>query len=188
VNDRPLLAVIDMQHVFRDADSPWATPGFDEIIEPIDRLVSAFGERVVFTRFLVPEVREGSWAPYYERWSDVTLPEHRDWFDLVEPWASRRPNTLDRFTFSKWGGELERMVGRSKALVLCGVATDCCVISTALPASDAGMFVRVVGDACRGSGDEAHASALDVMGGYAPQIEITTVDEELSRLATAGAA
>ena len=188
MNDRPLLAVIDMQHVFRDAESPWATPGFDDIIEPIGRLSSAFGERVVFTRFLLPERPDGSWVPYYERWGEVTLPEHRDWYELAEPWASRRPDTLDRSTFSKWGDELDRLIGPSKTLVLAGVATDCCVISTALPAADAGMFVRVVGDACRGSGDEAHARALAIMGGYAPQIEITTVDAELSRLATAGAA
>jgi len=188
MSGEPLLAVIDMQRVFGDADSPWATPGFDEIIEPIARLVSAFGDRVVFTRFLVPGRWGGSWTPYYELWREVTLPEHRDWYDLVEPWASRRPRTLDCTSFSKWGGRLEALIGPSKELVVCGVATDCCVISTALPAADAGMFVRVVGDACRGVSDAAQEHALAICAGFAPQIEVTTVDEELERLAAAGAA
>jgi nicotinamidase-related amidase len=188
MSEGPLLGVIDMQHVFGDADSPWGTPGFDEIIQPIERLVSAFGDRVVFTRFLVPERWDGSWTPYYEQWREVTLPEHRDWYDLVEPWASRRPRTLDRTTFSKWGDELEALIGPSKELVLCGVATDCCVISTALPAADAGMFVRVVGDACRGVSDAAQEHALSICAGFSPQIEVTTVDEELARPASAGAA
>jgi nicotinamidase-related amidase len=188
MSNGPLLAVIDMQHVFGDADSPWATPGFDEVIEPIERLVTAFGDRVVFTRFLVPERWDGSWAPYYELWREVTLPGHLDWFDLVEPWASRRPRTLDRSTFSKWGSGLEELVGPSRELVLCGVATDCCVVSTALPAADAGMFVRVVADACRGVSDAAQEHALAILGGYAPQIEVSTVDEELARHARAGAA
>jgi nicotinamidase-related amidase len=178
-----LLVVVDMQRVFGDAESPWATPGFDEIVEPIDRLVHAFGERVVFTRFLVPERWDGSWTPYYELWREVTLPEHRDWYDLVEPWRSRYPRTLDRTTFSKWGSELEALAGPSKTLVVCGVATDCCVITTALPAADAGMFVRLVGDACRGVNDDAHRSALTVCSGFAPQIEVTTVQEELDRVA-----
>ena len=89
---------------------------------------------------------------------------------------------MDRPTFSKWGPELREAAGPSGTLVLCGVATDCCVLCTALPAADAGMFVRVVGDACAGATPEAHRSALTVMRGYAPQIEVTTVAEELARL------
>lgn len=68
-------------------------------------------------------------------------------------------------------------------MVLCGVTTDCCVISTALAATDAGAFVRVAADACGGSSDTAHDAALTVMRGYAPQIDVSTVDRELSRFA-----
>jgi nicotinamidase-related amidase len=178
----PLLVAIDMQHVFRDAESPWATPGFDEIVEPIDTLVGAFGDRVVFTRYRVPEHPEGSWVPYFELWSEVARPERRGWLKLVEPWASRRPRTLEKESFSKWGPELRDLAGESKTLVLCGVATDCCVISSALPAADDGMFVRIVADACRGATADAHARALAIMGGYAPQIVVSTVGDELTRL------
>lgn len=178
----PLLVVVDMQHLFRDAESPWATPGFDEIVEPIDRLVGAFGDAVVFTRYRVPEHPEGSWITYFELWSEVTKPERRRWMDLVEPWASRRPRTLEKESFSKWGPELRDMAGQSKTLVLCGVATDCCVIATALPAADAGMFVRIVADACRGATAEAHERALALGEGFAPQITLATVDEELRRI------
>ena len=177
----PLLVVVDMQHVFRDAESPWATPGFDEIVDPIDRLVGAFGDAVVFTRYRVPEHPEGSWVAYFELWSEVTRPERRRWMDLVAPWASRRPRTLEKESFSKWGPELRDLAGESKTLVLCGVATDCCVIATALPAADAGMFVRIIADACRGATAEAHERALAVAEGFAPQITLTTVDDELRR-------
>jgi nicotinamidase-related amidase len=179
----PLLVVIDMQRLFGDPASPWATPGFDQIVRPVDELASAFGDRTLFTRFVVPERWEGSWEPYYRQWRPVTEPEARPLADLSEPWASRRPTTLDRPTFSKWGDELREIAGEARSLVLCGVATDCCVIATALPAADAGMFVRVVGDACAGATNEAHAAALTVMGGFEPQIEVTTVAEELRRLA-----
>lgn len=184
--DRPLLVVVDMQNVFRDQASPWATPGFDDLAEPITRLADAADDRVRFTRFLVPEHPEGSWVPYYETWSEVTRSERRDWARLAEPYASRRPVTIETSTFSKWGPELERLVRPSGTLLLCGVATDCCVIATALAAADAGAFVRVVGDACRGATAEAHERALAIMSGFAPQIEVTSVVDEVRRLGRNG--
>jgi nicotinamidase-related amidase len=184
----PLLVVIDMQRLFGDPVSPWATPGFDQIVKPVDDLVAAFGDRTLFTRFLVPERWDGSWEPYYRLWRPVTEPEARPLLELSEPWASRQPRTLDRPTFSKWGDEMRDAAGEARTLVLAGVATDCCVIATALPAADAGMFVRVVADACSGATAEAHHAALTVMRGFAPQIEVTTVAEELQRAAAGSTA
>jgi nicotinamidase-related amidase len=59
--------------------------------------------------------------------------------------------------------------------VLAGVSTDCCVLSTALAAADAGVKVRVAADACAGATDTSHEQALAIMGLYAPLIEVTTV-------------
>jgi nicotinamidase-related amidase len=181
MSDDALLVVVDMQDVFRVPESPWATPGFDELEEPIGRLVEAFGGRVVFTRFLVPERPAGSWIPYYETWPEVTKPERRPWLELAEPYRAMAPVTIDRETFGKWGRQMEAAAGPSRTIVLCGVATDCCVISTALSAADRGAFVRVVGDACRGATAEAHERALAIMEAFAPQIVLTSVDEELRR-------
>jgi len=172
-----LLVVVDMQRVFGDPGSPWATPGFDELIEPIDALVTAFQDRSIFTRFVLPDRIEGSWKPYYETWAEVTRPERAEWFDLAEPWRSRA--TLDESRFSKWGTRLEALAGPDRTLVLCGVATDCCVVATAIAAADEGMYVRVVADACRGIDGSAHARAIDLMAGFTPHIGITTVAAEL---------
>ena len=175
----PLLVVVDMQHVFGDPGSPWATPGFDGLIEPIEALVAASRDRFIFTRFVLPDRIEGSWKPYYETWAEVTRPERSEWFDLAEPWGSRGLATLDEPRFSKWGPGLEALTGPDRALVLCGVATDCCVVATAIAAADAGMYVRVVGDACRGIDESAHARAIELMAGFVPHIEITSLNEEL---------
>ena len=48
------LVVVDLQHVFGDPGTPWTTPRFDEIRPRIRRLVQAFGDRVVWTRFVAP--------------------------------------------------------------------------------------------------------------------------------------
>jgi nicotinamidase-related amidase len=183
----PLLAVIDMQEFFA-AGSPWEVPGFAGLIEPIDALASAYGPRTVFTRFLIPEVPQGSWVGYYQAWPQVLEPEAAHLADLAQPWASQGRDTLDKTTFSKWGPELESMLGPGRELTVCGVSTDCCVIATVLAAVDGGAQVRVIADACAGITPEAHEAALNLMGGFAPQVTFGSVEEELSRLAGANRA
>jgi nicotinamidase-related amidase len=182
----PLLVVVDMQHVFGPG-SPWETPGFDALIPQIERLVEAFGDRVCLTRFLVPERPEGSWVEYYREWEFVTKPDALPLLELVEPFSSNsRAAHVDKPTFCKMGPELRALAGESRTMVVCGVATDCCVIATVLDAVDDGMYVRVVRDACAGVTGEAHERAIEVMAGFPPQVSITTVEEELAaRPATA---
>ncbi len=178
----PLLVVVDMQRVFAEADSPWAVPGFAGIVPAIEQLADAFGDRVVFTRFVPFDDPPGprAWADYYALHSFFLRPGAEGLTRLAEPFASRDALTLEAPTFSKHGLRLEALAGPEGAIVLCGVATECCVISTALPAVDAGMRVRVVSDACAGATLASHDAALTVMGGYEGQISITTVDEELA--------
>ena len=178
--DAPLLAVIDMQELFA-AGSPWAVPGFEDLIEPVGKLARAYGPRTVFTRFVIPEVPQGSWAGYYRAWPQVLEPGAAHLADLALPW--RGVGTLDKTTFSKWGPELAGLLGPGGNLTVCGVSTDCCVLATVLAAVDAGAQVRVIADACAGITADAHQAALSLMAGFAPQVTIGSVDEELGRLA-----
>jgi hypothetical protein len=75
-----VLAVIDMQRVFAEPDSPWLVPRYPRARTGIRRLLPAFGDRVVFTRFVAPDKPEGSWQPYYQQWSfALQPPESRIW-------------------------------------------------------------------------------------------------------------
>jgi nicotinamidase-related amidase len=169
------LVVIDLQHVFGDPDSGWFTPRFAEILDPIERLVSAYEPDVVFTRYVAPAEPSGAWREYFEQWPFARQPADAPLYALAERFAGRP--TFDRPTFGKWGPELAALVGEE--IVLAGVSTDCCVLSTALPAADAGMKVRIAADACAGATDTTHQQALAVMRLYAPLIEVTTVAEVL---------
>jgi nicotinamidase-related amidase len=173
-----LLVVVDAQSVFADPGSPWAVPRFDATVAPIERLAERFAGRVRFTRFVVPESPAGSWVPYYRRWSFAAEPGSSPLFDLAAPWRGRA--TLDRPTFSKWDGELAGELEDGDELVLCGVATDCCVLATAVAAVDAGAQVRVVADACAGADDAAHERALALLAAFAPQLTVTAVADELA--------
>lgn len=166
------LVVIDMQRVFADADSPWATPGFADIVPTVGALVKAFGEDVTFTRFIAPSTPEGAWREYYAQWPFALQPEDAPLWDVVPELGSTGP-TVDATTFSKWGAALAAQVG-GQTMVLCGVSTDCCVLSTAVAAADAGVAVRVVADACAGVSVESHRATLDVLALYAPLVEVVT--------------
>ncbi len=175
----PTLAVIDMQRVFGERDSPWLAPRFGEIVDPIQRLARICRPRVVFTRFVAPEVPVGAWRRYYERWPFALQPPAARIYELVEEFAGESWPTLDATTFSKWGAGLSAMVGDGQ-LMLAGVSTDCCVLSTALAAADDGVSVLVVADACAGIDDESHAEALNILRLYGPLVEVISLAEAIS--------
>jgi nicotinamidase-related amidase len=163
------LVVVDVQHVFADPDSGWYVPRFAQIVEPIERLVAAFEPRVTFTRFVADPHPSGAWQDYYDRWPFARVAADDPLYALVEPFAGRP--TLDFPTFGKWGSQLAARV--DDVLVLAGVSTDCCVLSTALPAADAGVQVVIAADACAGADDTTHEQALHLMGLYAPLIRVS---------------
>ena len=173
------LAVIDMQRIFGDAGSPWAAPRFDEVVEPVARLVDAFGAQTVFTRFIAPAEPVGAWRAYYDAWPFAMQPADAPAYEIVPRFATMAGRTVDSTTFGKWTAELAALVGVDDRLVVCGVSTDCCVLSTVLAAADAGVETLVVSDACAGVDDESHVRALAVMSLYAPLVRIVTVDEVL---------
>lgn len=185
---RPWLAVIDMQRVFGEPDSDWFAPRFAEILGPVRRLAEAFRPRVTFTRFIAPQAPAGAWRRYYEQWPFALQPPDARIYELVDDFAGQQGPTLDATTFSKWGPELAGLIGGDGGdggcspgqLVLAGVSTDCCVLSTAVAAADAGVSVRVVADACAGITDESHRQALDILRLYAPLIEVVSLADILA--------
>jgi nicotinamidase-related amidase len=172
------LAVIDMQRVFGDRGSPWFTPRFAEIVGPIQQLVGAYRPRVVFTRFVAPAVPTGAWRHYYDQWPFALQPPDARIYELVDEFAHEPAPTVDATTFGKVGDELSEMLGGGR-LVLAGVSTDCCVLSTALAAADDGVLVQVVADACAGVSDESHAKTLDILRLYGPLVEVISLDEAI---------
>jgi nicotinamidase-related amidase len=178
----PWLAVIDMQRVFADPGSAWFTPRFAEIVEPVRELAGALRPRVTFTRFVAPGQPTGAWRHYYDQWPFALQPPGAPIYQLAADFADEPGPTLDATTFSKWGPELYARVGAGGRLLLAGVSTDCCVLSTAVAAADAGVAVQVVADACAGVSDESHSQALAILRLYGPLIEVTTVADVLRGL------
>ena len=110
-------------------------------------------------------------GPYYEEWPFALVPDEDPLYAVVPELADAAGHVLTAGTFGKWP-VLRDLVGDDAHLTLTGVSTDCCVLSTALPAADAGATVRVVRPRARVD-PENHARALAAMALYGPQITIT---------------
>jgi nicotinamidase-related amidase len=179
----PWLVAVDLQNVFGDPGSEWFTPGFAVASAGSARLRPAFGPRVALTRFVAPAKPAGAWIPYYRDWPFALVPADDPLYDLVPDAPAGDATIVTRTTFGKWDDDTQDALNHPSDIVLTGVSTDCCILSTALAAADAGVRVRVVADACAGLTPLDHRRALDAMSLYAPVIEITTTDEVLASLA-----
>lgn len=179
--DQPWLVIIDPQRIFADPTSDWGSPMWPEAVANIRRLARDFAGRIIVTRWVPPlgGERAGSWVEYMEAWPFADRAPGDPYLEVVDELEGVDALRLAAPTFGKWE-EIVRHTAPTPRLVVTGVSTDCCVISTALPAADAGATLTVVSDACAGSTPENHAAAFTVMGLYPPQISIATTDEVLA--------
>lgn len=176
------LVVIDRQKVFAQSDwSTWAVPDGSYYATDANyaRLADAFGERVLYTKYVSPEPPRGAWADYFKDWPDFVVPSSDPMFDFTDdvvPRAAGHP-TVTCDTFNKWCPQMRAIVGDDARITVCGVATDFCVLQTCLHAADDGVHVRVAADACAGTDAHNHALALELMGLYAPLITVAGTDD-----------
>lgn len=175
------LLVIDPQVIFAEQPSDWASPMWEAAWANIARLAEAFEGRVILTRWVPTADRSTSWGEYFEAWPFADVPASDPLYDLTpEAAALGASHVISEPTFGKWGAQLTAITGGSPRLVVAGVSTDCCVISTVLPAADSGAWVTLVSDACAGSDQGNHERALSIMRLFAPQVRIATTNEVLS--------
>src|ERR1700761_489440 len=76
----------DMQRMFAE-DTEWHMPWMRRVVPVVRRLVEAYPQRTIFTRFIPaagPGEGQGTWKRYYQRWPSMTL-EHLgdEMIDLV---------------------------------------------------------------------------------------------------------
>jgi len=166
------LVIIDMQNVF--ASGTWGCPKFAAIIDPIRQLAAGYRGRTLLTRFVDAPQKAGSWVPYYEEVAFADVPDSDPIYDIVPQLQDLMTpdNVVTMTTFSKWDAILSK-TGPYPHLLLTGVATDCCVLSTAMQAAEAGAFVTVALNACAASSDANQLAAQGILLGYAPLIRVT---------------
>lgn len=170
------LFVIDMQHAFGAVDSVWKVEGFWDIAPRMERLMALYENRTIMMRYVAPVTHEDGWQQYLSHYPTMRLPADDPAWDIV---ISHPPHTRieTRATFAKWDAQIAAVVGPNARLALCGVATECCVLATAMAAIDDGRLVRIVEDACAGATVQLHQRAIEMLSTLTPLVRITRVSE-----------
>ncbi|MEZ5923178.1 MAG: isochorismatase family cysteine hydrolase [Hyphomicrobiaceae bacterium] len=173
---------IDMQRLFGEA-TEWHTPGVVDVTPAIVRISSKAPDRNIFTRFRAPlqiEHAKGQWQTYYQRWHSVLADRNdEDLYDLVPELRRFVPpgQVLDKLGYSAFDApSLEPMLQELKAatLILTGVETDVCVLSTLFGAIDRGYRIILVADAIASSDPASHEATLaHVIPRFDRQVEVT---------------
>jgi len=176
---------VDMQRMFHEA-TPWRTPWMDRILPRALALCRHNPGRTIFTRFVPadqPGDGEGSWARYWNKWSDMTLAKLAPGMvDLTPELAALAPSAqiVDKRVYSPWMTlQLDTMLRerRCDTLIVTGGETDVCVLATVLGAVDRGYRVIVAADAVFSSSDATHDAGLQLYSErYAEHVETASVD------------
>lgn len=179
-----LHLVVDMQELFR-SHVDWGSDSLSTIIAPIQRLLRARPDSAYFSRFIPPAQSgdaPGAWRRYYRRWNRVTLdnmdPALVEVVAELQPWAQRLVDKIGYSALANTAFRQAVVAAPDHCLILTGVETDVCVLSTLMEAMDLGLRVIVASDAVTSSVVQCHDLALQILDQrFDEQVEIATVDE-----------
>ena len=113
------LVVIDRQKVFAESEwSAWACADgtYYDTNEAFEKLAKAFGDRVVYTRYVAPIPPKDAWVDYFKDWPQFLVPPDDPMYDLTDETAALAEGhqVVDRTTFGKWGAAADRRDRRSQ--------------------------------------------------------------------------
>jgi nicotinamidase-related amidase len=174
--NRSVLASVDMQNGFVNGNTR-------QIIPNILRLVNAFESAnlpVAFTRFLnAPD------SPYERliHWTRFREPPETDIVSELLPHAR---TVFDKNYYSALTPEFARWLRQRdvRDLILCGIATDGCVLKTAADAFEQGLTPWVVQDACAShAGEEVHQAGVLLLGRFIGRDQLIKTEDVLESLA-----
>lgn len=185
-----VLVVVDMQVGFVSSKSAPVVPA---VIDLVDRW-SAAGRDAVFTRFLnAPNslfTDLMGWSRFMPVVDGVPNPEVAIIPELADH-ASSALLVLDKVAdYSPWASQLLALAENRgwTDIVVCGIATESCVMRTAIGAFDRGLRPWVVTNACAShAGDAAHDAGLLTIKRYIGRNQMLTTDQVFDRVATAAA-
>ncbi|MFI6688324.1 isochorismatase family cysteine hydrolase [Streptomyces sp. NPDC050485] len=152
------LFVIDVQNGFVNDHSRHVVPVIARLIDQWE----AAGAPVLFSRYF--NHPESPFARLLD-WTALHNAPETDIVPALAPYAARATQVIDKVTYSALPRDI---IGEFRdedwdTVVLCGIATDSCVLKTAADAFEANITPLIVTDACASeAGDATHQAGLTV--------------------------
>ncbi|MFE1763735.1 cysteine hydrolase family protein [Streptomyces angustmyceticus] len=166
-----VLVVVDMQNGFITPETASVVPTVVDLVERWEHT----GRDVVFTRFRNPP---GSPYERLMHWTGFRSAPENELIPELTDHAARSFAVVDKVRYSAFTEEMDQLVRRRgwTEFVICGIATEMCVLKTAVDAFERGFRPRIVTDASRTyAGDAAHEAGLALAARLVGAEQLTTV-------------
>ena len=166
----PLLLVIDMQNGFVTGKTEHVVPGIKTLVEHFNEA----GLPVAFTRFINrPDGGHVKWIG----WSRLMAEPETD---LAAELRELAVNVFDKNGYTAFTSEFERFLQAHNidTLILCGIATDGCVLKSAVDAFERNIRPLIVQDACASHGGDAlHRAGLQLLARFVGGKQLVNVQD-----------
>ncbi len=160
--DSTALVVVDVQNGFVNERSRHIVP---VIAQLVDRW-SSIGGAVVFTRYLN---YSGSMYEQLMHWSRLQQSPEIDIVPELAERAKKGTAVIDKTGYTLFNSEGAELVQERawKNMAFCGIATESCVLKSAVDAFERNITPWILVDACAShAGDTAHQAGLLVAGRF----------------------
>lgn len=185
MRSKDLILVTDMQCVYLKGEK-WACLDTEGVAENILKIIS-FKEKkfpdadIIFTRFIASDNPRGAWISYNKTYADIN---DNDYLNDIVPSlkeVSKHYPLYDKHVYSSVSiPEIRKKALESKRVVLTGVVSECCVLSTAFSLIDLGVPLVWLTDGVSGLDKEKEDGATLMLKGLSPvHTRIMTVSEYL---------
>ena len=185
------LLVVDMQNFYMKEGAASFCPFAQAIVPNVNRLADAtrrFGSPVLWLRNVTNSEAFKSWSHHYERMTEQRIDIRRRelakdgdgfrfWHEMDVRDTDRKVEKTRYSAFIPGASNLANILGEygTDTLIICGVATNVCVESTARDAMMLNYRTVVIEDACAANTPEAHAASLNTL--YLNFGDVQTTDQ-----------
>lgn len=187
-----LILVIDMQNIYLTGQK-WACLDTEGAAQRILQIIDAAEHRfysknpappVIFTEYLAAAHPTGAWKTYNEVYADIIDdPYLNDIVPELKETSQHYPLYAKSVYSSMKIPEVAAAAQKAGRIVLTGVVSECCVLSTAFEAIDIGCKVVWLTDGVSGFDREKEKAAELMLTGLSPvHTTLMTVKEYLSEV------
>lgn len=171
------LVIVDMQNFYMKEGASSYCPFAQAIVPNVNRLADAarrFGIPVVWLRNVTNSAAFKSWTRHYDRMTQARIDIRkrelakdgdgfRFWHEMDVRPTDRKVEKTRYSAFIPGASNLANILGEYSAdtLIICGVATNVCVESTARDAMMMNYRTIIIEDACAANTTEAHEVSLN---------------------------
>ena len=186
MKENDLILVTDMQNVYKTGGK-WQCLDTEKVAANLKKVIAANGRNVIFTRFKKKKKNPvGVWQDYNHIYADINSDAHAN--EMMEEF-SEELKKYPLYTKSVYSSlaipqvlnacrETSRKGGR---VVIGGVVSDCCVLSTIFSLINEGIYLIYLKDGSAGLDKPKEAANELVLSGMCPlHLNMMTTEEYLN--------